>query len=72
MDHIHSGKGHADDAYLVLSIHVGGFRGSEQVIRGKSATVAELAFVFELICSSDCTLFLMRVSSQASTLVVAW
>ena len=62
MDHLHSGKGHADDAYLVLSIHVGGFRGSEQVIRGQSASVGELAFVFELVCSANCTLYLMRVS----------
>ena len=61
-DNMHSGKGHADDAYLVMSLKVGGFRGMEQVVNGKSVPLGSISFVFELECTSECTLFFMQVS----------
>ena len=60
---MHSGKGHADDAYLVMSLRVGGFRGMEQVVNGKSVALGTISFVFELDCSDDCTLFFMQVNT---------
>ncbi len=67
-DHMHSGKGHADDAYLVMSLRIGGFQGSEQVVNGKSVTLGTISFVFELDCSADCTLFFMQVNAMYCSL----
>ncbi len=67
-DHMHSGKGHADDAYLVMSLRIGGFQGSEQVVNGKSVTLGTISFVFELDCSADCTLFFMQVNTMYCSL----
>ncbi len=60
-DHMYSGKGNADDAFLVMTLTLGGFRGTEQVVKGKSVVLGTISFVFELECSADCTLFFMQV-----------
>lgn len=65
-DHISSGKGHADDSYLILSLKIGGFGGTESVINGKPSEVARLSFVFEMDCDdtkgpSECQLYLGMV-----------
>jgi len=57
---IYSGRGHADDAYLVLTLKLGGFRGTEQVVNGEQARIAQISFYFELECSADCTFFFMQ------------
>lgn len=62
-DFIHTGKGHADDAYLVISLDVGGFRGREQTIAGKPVLVAEVTFTFELNCHKDCIFAFMQVTN---------
>ena len=61
-NYIHSGKGHSDDAYLVLSLDVNGFRGHEQTFGGKPQIVAEVSFTFELLCHKQCTFTFMEVS----------
>lgn len=70
LSHIHSGKGHADDAYLVLSLDIGGFKGSEQILEGSPITVANISFVFELECTKDCSLFFMKQSESRGTQVI--
>jgi hypothetical protein len=61
-DHITSGKGHADDAYLVMSLNIGGFKGSEGSFQGQAAEIAQLSFVFETNCSTKCAFFFIEVS----------
>ena len=58
---IYSGRGHADDSYLVLTLKLGGFRGNEQLMNGKPVPVATISFYFELVCSARCTFFFMQV-----------
>ena len=61
-DHITSGRGHSDDAYLVLNLRIGGFRGTEEVVEGKPRPVGKLSFTFETDCQEDCSLTLMQVT----------
>ncbi|CAL4108298.1 unnamed protein product [Meganyctiphanes norvegica] len=63
-DHIHSGRGHADDAYLVLSLKVGGFRGREGFVSGRPMEVGKISFTFELSCTSDCEFVFMDASNK--------
>ncbi|XP_063598992.1 endosome/lysosome-associated apoptosis and autophagy regulator family member 2-like isoform X2 [Penaeus indicus] len=67
-DHIHSGRGHADDAYLVLSLKVGGFRGRE--MGGRPMEVGRISFTFELSCASDCEFVFMEASSKKGVIVL--
>ena len=46
-DHINSGQGHSEDIYLLLNLRVSGFRGREEVIKGRSVTVGQIS-----LCSS--------------------
>ena len=67
-DHIYSGVGHADDAYLVLGLRVGGFRGSEGSYQGKAAKVSTISFVFETQCTGSCEFYFMQVSHKGTVL----
>ena len=62
LDHVHSGMGHADDVYLVLSLSVGGFQGKDQIMKGKAVPVAEITFTFSTECTGDCSFVFMKVS----------
>ena len=59
---ITTANGHSDDAFLVLSIRVSGFKGNKQRIGSQSVALGKISFVFELICESKCTFFFMKVS----------
>ncbi|KAK3864258.1 hypothetical protein Pcinc_028364 [Petrolisthes cinctipes] len=69
-DHIHSGRGHADDAYLVLSLKVGGFRGREGFVSGRPMEVGRISFTFELSCASDCEFVFMEASTKKGVTVL--
>ncbi|XP_064632414.1 endosome/lysosome-associated apoptosis and autophagy regulator family member 2-like isoform X4 [Lineus longissimus] len=69
-DHITSGKGHADDAYLVLSLNVGGFKGNEGSFQGQAAEIAQLSFVFELNCTTKCAFFFIEDSPERGASVI--
>ncbi|XP_042213922.1 endosome/lysosome-associated apoptosis and autophagy regulator family member 2-like isoform X1 [Homarus americanus] len=69
-EYIHSGRGHADDAYLVLSLKVGGFRGREGFVSGMPMEVGRISFTFELKCASDCKFVFMEASTKKSATVL--
>jgi len=72
-DHINSGQGHSDDVYLMLNLKIGGFRGKEEVLRGRPITVGKISFVFELECEGDCRLtFMKRSSKDGVSLIESW
>ena len=60
---MHTTQGHADDAYIVLGLTVGGFKGRRQILFSKPVAVANISFVFEQKCQGDCILFFMMVGS---------
>ncbi|XP_077995582.1 endosome/lysosome-associated apoptosis and autophagy regulator family member 2-like [Glandiceps talaboti] len=71
-DNIHSGQGHDDDAYLILSLHTDGFRSSSGVFNGKPGTVGQVIFVFELVCSGQCGFYFMEEDSRESEVIESW
>ncbi|XP_059468673.1 endosome/lysosome-associated apoptosis and autophagy regulator family member 2-like isoform X2 [Neocloeon triangulifer] len=71
--HIHSGRHHADGAYLLLSLNVPGFRGKGSVVGGRRLEVGRVAFTFELDCKAKCEFVFMESSDrQGMTLVQSW
>lgn len=63
-DYIHTRRGNVDDAYLVLSLKVWGFRGREGFVGGRLMEVGRISFTFELSCTSDCQFVFMEASSK--------
>lgn len=71
-DHIQSGQGLADDAYLVLSLKVDGLRGREGFV-GRPMEVGRISFTFELSCVSECVFAFMEASaSKGLTVLEKW
>ncbi|XP_047736368.1 endosome/lysosome-associated apoptosis and autophagy regulator family member 2 [Hyalella azteca] len=72
-DHMHSDRGHADDAYLVLSLKVGGFRGRGGFVNGQPMEVGRISFTFQLDCSSECEFVFMEGSAKKGvTILQSW
>ncbi|KAK7063026.1 hypothetical protein SK128_018005 [Halocaridina rubra] len=69
-DHVYSARGHADDAYLVLSLKVGGFRGREGFVSGRPMEVGRISFTFELDCASDCEFVFMEASIKKGVIIL--
>ncbi|XP_050739422.1 endosome/lysosome-associated apoptosis and autophagy regulator family member 2-like isoform X2 [Eriocheir sinensis] len=63
-DHIQTKRGSVDDAYLVLSLKVQGFRGREGFVGGRPMEVGRISFTFELTCSSECQFIFTEASSK--------
>ncbi|XP_014663683.1 PREDICTED: UPF0577 protein KIAA1324-like homolog isoform X2 [Priapulus caudatus] len=66
-DRVHSGLGHADDVYLVLSLQLNGFRSARAL--SKLTEVGRVSFVFELHCTADCYLYFIQ---DKSTVIESW
>ena len=45
-----------------LNIDIGGFRGKEQFIGEQASDIADITFVFETSCSSNCVFHFIEVS----------
>ncbi|XP_022081097.1 UPF0577 protein KIAA1324-like homolog isoform X2 [Acanthaster planci] len=71
-DHIHSGKGHADDVYLVLDLGLEGMQTEEGYYEGKAEELGVLSFWFSLECTSDCALFFVRDDADGSPIIEEW
>ncbi|KAB7497174.1 hypothetical protein Anas_02860 [Armadillidium nasatum] len=72
-DHVHSGIGHADDAYLVLSLKIAGFKGREGFVNGRPMEVGRISFTFELLCSTECEFVFMEGSARKGvTILQSW
>ncbi|KAM8883660.1 endosome/lysosome-associated apoptosis and autophagy regulator family member 2-like [Synchiropus picturatus] len=72
-DYIRSGAGASDNDYLVLSLHVPGFKVPASLSGMTGNEFGQITFVFETICSADCELyFMMDLNSKTTTVVEAW
>ncbi|CAN0136335.1 unnamed protein product [Lampetra planeri] len=69
-DHIYSGAGSNDDDYLILFLHVAGFR-TPSFGAGQS-DIASITFVFEMQCLADCELHFMLDMGKKTAVVESW
>uniref|UniRef100_A0A8C6SNP8 Si:ch211-233h19.2 n=2 Tax=Neogobius melanostomus TaxID=47308 RepID=A0A8C6SNP8_9GOBI len=72
-EYVQSGAGSSDNDYLILNIHIPGFK-LPTSMSGQSATVyGRITFEFETLCSADCELyFMMDVNRKSTTVVESW
>ncbi|CAH1264540.1 KIAA1324L [Branchiostoma lanceolatum] len=69
-DHIHSGVGNADDAYLVLALRTEGYRDQ---IPGSPGEFGRITFVFDTVCTSGCQLFFMQeIEGRGTKVIESW
>ncbi|XP_039617411.1 UPF0577 protein KIAA1324-like homolog [Polypterus senegalus] len=72
-DFIHSGSGGSDNDYLILNLHVPGFRPPTSQTGATGNEIGRVTFVFETICSTDCELyFMMDVNRKSTNVVESW
>uniref|UniRef100_A0A674BW37 Endosome-lysosome associated apoptosis and autophagy regulator family member 2b n=1 Tax=Salmo trutta TaxID=8032 RepID=A0A674BW37_SALTR len=67
-DHIRSGAGGSDNDYLILNLHVPGFKLPTSLAGMTGSEFGRITFVFETICSADCELYFM----MSTTVVESW
>ncbi|XP_033648088.1 UPF0577 protein KIAA1324-like homolog isoform X2 [Asterias rubens] len=71
-DHIHSGKGHADDVYLVLDLGLDGMRFEEGYFDGKAEELGVISFWFSMECTGNCALFFVQDDDDGSPIIEEW
>uniref|UniRef100_A0A8C9N352 Endosome-lysosome associated apoptosis and autophagy regulator family member 2 n=1 Tax=Serinus canaria TaxID=9135 RepID=A0A8C9N352_SERCA len=71
-DHIQSGAGGSDNDYLILSLHIPGFRPPTSVTGATGSELGRITFIFETICSADCVLYFMDVNRKNTNVVESW
>ncbi|XP_043944282.1 endosome/lysosome-associated apoptosis and autophagy regulator family member 2 isoform X1 [Protopterus annectens] len=70
-DHIQSAAGSTDNDYLILNLHISGFRPPAVSANGVSGNeIGRISFIFETICSADCELYFMLDTNKKNTVVV--
>uniref|UniRef100_A0A8C5IE98 KIAA1324 like n=1 Tax=Junco hyemalis TaxID=40217 RepID=A0A8C5IE98_JUNHY len=69
-DHIQSGAGGSDNDYLILSLHIPGFKPPTSVTGATGSELGRITFIFETICSADCVLYFMADVNRKNTNVV--
>nr|XP_033815262.1 UPF0577 protein KIAA1324-like homolog isoform X2 [Geotrypetes seraphini] len=69
-DHIQSGSGGSDNDYLILNLHIPGFKPQTAVTGATGVELGRVTFVFESVCSTDCVLYFMVDMNRKSTSVV--
>lgn len=76
-DHIRTLRGNEANAYSLVTLHVGGFRGGKQSavsseiagILGDAVVYGTISFIFELNCSSQCSfLFLQHIGKEVEVI----
>ncbi|KAH7948001.1 hypothetical protein HPB52_017604 [Rhipicephalus sanguineus] len=71
--YVQSGQGHGEDAYLILSLEVGGFRRRDVFFGGRTTAYGTVSFTFELDCSGLCELVFMSSNTrQGVSVVKSW
>uniref|UniRef100_A0A674BPC2 Endosome-lysosome associated apoptosis and autophagy regulator family member 2 n=1 Tax=Salmo trutta TaxID=8032 RepID=A0A674BPC2_SALTR len=70
-DHIRSGAGGSDNDYLILNLHVPGFKPPTSATGGAGTEFGRISFEFEMVCTADCELYFMMDVNRKSTRVVA-
>ncbi|XP_072241815.1 endosome/lysosome-associated apoptosis and autophagy regulator family member 2 isoform X1 [Leuresthes tenuis] len=72
-DHIQSGSGSSDNDYLILNIHIPGFKLPTSVSSHSVTEFGRITFEFETLCTADCELyFMMDVNRKSTTVVESW
>ncbi|XP_074533768.1 endosome/lysosome-associated apoptosis and autophagy regulator family member 2 [Halichoeres trimaculatus] len=72
-DHIQSGSGSSDNDYLILNIHVPGFKLPTSVSSQSETEFGRITFEFETVCKTDCELyFMMDINRKSTTVVESW
>uniref|UniRef100_G1Q8C8 MRH domain-containing protein n=1 Tax=Myotis lucifugus TaxID=59463 RepID=G1Q8C8_MYOLU len=69
-DHIQSGAGGSDNDYLILNLHIPGFKPPTSMTGAMGSELGRITFVFETLCSADCVLYFMVVIREESNVVV--
>ncbi|XP_028306962.1 UPF0577 protein KIAA1324-like [Gouania willdenowi] len=73
-DHIQSGAGSSDNDYLILNVHVPGFKLPTSVSAHAAADweteFGRITFEFETVCTGDCELYFMMEANRKSTVMV--
>uniref|UniRef100_A0A4W6DDH4 Endosome-lysosome associated apoptosis and autophagy regulator family member 2a n=1 Tax=Lates calcarifer TaxID=8187 RepID=A0A4W6DDH4_LATCA len=67
-DHIQSGTGSSDNDYLILNIHVPGFKLPTSMSSHSGTEFGRITFEFETVCTADCELYFM----MSTTVVESW
>lgn len=72
-DHIQSGTGSSDNDYLILNIHIPGFKLPTSVSSHSGTEFGRITFEFETVCAADCELyFMMDVNRKSTSVVETW
>ncbi|XP_034032516.1 UPF0577 protein KIAA1324-like [Thalassophryne amazonica] len=71
-DHIRSGAGTSDNDYLILSIHIPGFKLPTSMSHHTGTEFGRIQFEFETSCTATCELFFMMDINRKATTVVEW
>lgn len=72
-NHIHSGAGSSDNDYLILNIHVPGFKLPTSLSNQSVTEFGRITFEFETVCSADCEFyFMMDIDRKSTTVVQSW
>uniref|UniRef100_A0A8C9XFV5 Endosome-lysosome associated apoptosis and autophagy regulator family member 2a n=1 Tax=Sander lucioperca TaxID=283035 RepID=A0A8C9XFV5_SANLU len=72
-DHIQSGAGSSDNDYLILNIHIPGFKLPTSMSSHSATEFGRITFEFETVCVADCELyFMMDVNRKSTTVVESW
>nr|KAF6338168.1 hypothetical protein mPipKuh1_007155 [Pipistrellus kuhlii] len=72
-DHIQSGAGGSDNDYLILNLHIPGFKPPTSVTGAMGSELGRITFVFETLCSADCVLyFMVDINRKSTNVVESW
>uniref|UniRef100_A0A8D0H4Q2 Endosome-lysosome associated apoptosis and autophagy regulator family member 2 n=1 Tax=Sphenodon punctatus TaxID=8508 RepID=A0A8D0H4Q2_SPHPU len=72
-DHIQSGAGGTDNDYLILNLHIPGFKPPTSVTGATGSELGRITFIFESICSADCVLyFMVDINRKNTNVVESW
>lgn len=72
-EYIQSGAGSSDNDYLILNIHVPGFKLPTSMSSHAVTEFGRITFEFETLCTADCELyFMMDVNRKSTTVVESW
>ncbi|XP_024136830.1 endosome/lysosome-associated apoptosis and autophagy regulator family member 2 [Oryzias melastigma] len=72
-DHIYSGAGGSDNDYLILNLHIPGFKLPTSASSDSVTEFGRITFEFETLCTVDCVMyFMMDVNRKSTTIVESW
>uniref|UniRef100_A0A8C7Y853 Endosome-lysosome associated apoptosis and autophagy regulator family member 2a n=1 Tax=Oryzias sinensis TaxID=183150 RepID=A0A8C7Y853_9TELE len=72
-DHIYSGAGGSDNDYLILNLHIPGFKLPTSASSDSATEYGRITFEFETLCTADCVMyFMMDVNRKSTTIVESW